>query len=223
MFVSGWYLDYPLLGVPERKVPEHPMSCWENNKGEPYIVFVAKFGNSIAYRDLPSNLRTNSIAELFGATTVQNEGAGTIVCGSHGEVANDRSLREQFDFRSNEEQVTSSSVMDNQRHVVWYERGLWADDQFRQRMAFALSEMITIVPQNIDAETYTEVYAKYYDVFVNNAFGNYGDIMKLVSYSPLMAEHLTYDKSKGHNYVYRTEEKRAVRPGKCRCSCPKSI
>eukprot|EP00984_Skeletonema_dohrnii_P004238 scaffold1495_cov202-Skeletonema_dohrnii-CCMP3373.AAC.3 len=210
--VPGWYLDYPLLGVPERKVPKHPMSRWENNKGEPYIVFVAKFGNSIAYRDLPSNLKTSSIAEYFGATTVQNQAAGTIVCGSHGEVANDRSLREQFDFRSNEEQVTSSAVMDNQRQVVWYEQGLWADDQFRQRMAFALSEMITVVPQNIDAETYTEVYAKYYDIFVNNAFGNYGDIMKLVSYSPLMAEHLTYIKSKAHNYVYRTEDRRDSRP-----------
>ena len=60
-------------------------------------MFVAKLGNSIAYRDLPSNLKTNNIADYFGASTDQNEGAGTIVCGSHGEVANDRTLREQFD------------------------------------------------------------------------------------------------------------------------------
>jgi len=193
------------------------MSRWDNNKGEPYIVFVAKLGNGIAYRDLPSNLKTNSIADHFGATAVQNEAAGTIVCGSHGEVANDRTLREQFEIRSNGEQVTSTDVMDNQRHVVWYELGLWAQDQLRQRMAFALSELITIVPENIDAETYTEVYTKYYDIFVNNAFGNYADIMKLVSYSPLMAEHLTYLKSKSHPYIFRKEDKRVSSPGKCRC------
>lgn len=180
-------------------------------------MFVAKLGNSIAYRDLPSNLKTDSIAEHFGASAIQNEAAGTIVCGSHGEIGNDRSLREPFDFRSNEEQVTSSAIMDNQRHVVWYELGLWAPDQFRQRMAWALSQQITVVPENIDSLTYTEVYAKYYDIFVNNAFGNYFDIIKLVSYSPLMAEHLTYVKSKAKSYIYRKEDKRVSSPGKCRC------
>ena len=223
--VSGWYLDFPFDGVPERKIPKHPMSRWDNNKGEPNIVFVTKLGNEIAYRDLPSNLKTTFIAEHFGATAIQNEGAGTIVCGSHGEVANDRSLREQFDFLSDEELVTSASIMDNQRHVVWYEIVLWAQDQLRQRMAFALSELITIVPSNIDAQSYTEVYAKYYDIFVSNAFGNYGDIMKLVSYSPLMAEHLTYVKSKSRPYVYRKEDKRVTSPGKCVffLCCAKSI
>ena len=166
--VPGWYLDYPFAGVPERSVPQHPMSRWYNRVGEPNIVFVAKLGNSIAYRDLPSNLKTNNIAEYFGATADLDGGAGTIVCGSHGEVANDRTLRSSFDFRSNGEQVTSSAVMDNQRHVVWYEVGLKAFDQLRQRMAFALSEMITVVPQNIDGVTYTEVYAKYYDIFVKH-------------------------------------------------------
>lgn len=144
------------------------MNRWVINGQAPNVVFVAKLGNGIAYRDLPSNLKTDVIAEHFGALPVAIEGAGTVVCGSHGEVANDRSLREEFDYRSNEEQVTSSAVMDNQRDAVWYEQGLWAQDQLRQRMAFALSEQITVVPANIDAETYTEVYAKYYDFFVDN-------------------------------------------------------
>ncbi len=215
IFFAGWYLEYPFDGVPERQIPKHPMNRWDNNKGEPNIVFVAKLGNSIAYRDLPSNLKTDSIAEHFGASATQNEVAGTIVCGSHGEVGNDRSLREPFDFRSNEEQVTSSAIMDNQRHVVWYELALWASDQFRQRMAWALAQQITVVPDNIDSVTYTEVYGKYYDIFVNNAFGNYFDIMKLVSYSPLMAEHLTYVKSKSRPYIFRKEDKRVSSPGKC--------
>jgi len=40
--------------------------------------------------------------------------------------------------------------------------------------------------------------------------------MKLVSYSPLMAEHLTFVKSRSHAYTYRKEDKRISRPGKCR-------
>ena len=144
------------------------MSRWYTNKGEPKIVFVAKLGNSIAYRDLPSNLKTNSIAEYFGAIAYIDGGAGTVVCGSHGEVANDRTLREQFEVRTDGEQVSDSDMMENQRHVVWYEVGINAPDQLRQRMAFALSEMITIVPQNIDALTLTEIYTKYYDIFVKH-------------------------------------------------------
>jgi hypothetical protein len=168
LIVQGWHLDFPFLGDSERKIPQHSMNRWDNNKGEPYIVFVAKLGSSIAYRDLPSNLKTNNIAQHFGATPELIAGAGTIICGSHGEIANDRSLREPFDFRSNEEQMTSAAIMDNQRHVVWYELALWAVDQLRQRMGFSLSELITVVPQNIDGETYTEVYAKYYDFFVKH-------------------------------------------------------
>ena len=192
------------------------MSRWETFGGGTDIEFVAKLGDSIPYRDLPSNLKTNTIAEYFGASTDQNEGGGVVVCGSHGEIANDRSLREQFDVRHDlEGRVTSSSVMNNQRHVIWYELGLKAPDQLRQRMAFALSEILTIVPQSIDAFAQTEVYAKYYDIFVKHAFGNYGDIMKLVSYSPLMAEHLTFLKGKSHPYIYRKEDKRVSSPGKC--------
>lgn len=36
--------------------------------------------------------------------------------------------------------------------------------------------------------------------------------MKLVSYSPLTAEHLTYVGSKSHSYNYRKEDKRDSRP-----------
>lgn len=46
----------------------------------------------------------------------------------------------------------------------------------------------------------------------HKAFGNFRDIMKLVSYSPLTAEHLTYVGSKSHSYNYRKEDKRDSRP-----------
>lgn len=144
------------------------MSRWDNNKGPPNIVYVAKFGNSIAYRDLPNSMKTDSTAKAFGAATESIEGAGTIVCGSHGEVANDKSLREVFDFRSNEILITSVSTMDNQRAVVWYEQAVWAPDQFRQRQAWALSQLFTIVPNNIDVFAYTETFTKYYDHFVKH-------------------------------------------------------
>lgn len=42
------------------------------------------------------------------------------------------------------------------------------------------------------------------DIFVRNAFGNYFDILKEVSYSPMMAEMLSYRDSKSKPYVFKT-------------------
>lgn len=101
--------------------------------------------------------------------------------------------------------------MDNQKHVVWSEIALNGEDQLRQRMAWALCQIVTTVPSNIDARFQTEIYTEYYDICVKHAFGNYRNLLKEASYSPLMAEHLSYLKSKSHEYVYRTENRRIAR------------
>jgi hypothetical protein len=40
-----------------------------------------------------------------------------------------------------------------------------------------LAQIITTVPANIDAFDKTEIYTKYYDIFVKHAFGNFRDIL----------------------------------------------
>ena len=47
---------------------------------------------------------------------------------------------------------------------------------------------------------------------VRNAFGNYRDVLKEASFSPLMAEHLTYLASKSHGYVYEDDNGRIISP-----------
>ncbi len=55
------------------------------------------------------------------------------------------------------------------------------------RMAFALSQIIVVTPNQIDSdETETEIFLQFYDIFVRRAFGNYRDILKEVAYSPMM-------------------------------------
>ena len=44
-----------------------------------------------------------------------------IVCGSCGEIANDKSLPKTFDVNSDEEEVTSNEVLENQKAVIWTE------------------------------------------------------------------------------------------------------
>lgn len=66
---------------------------------------------------------------------------------------------------------------------------LTANDQLRQRMAFALSQIVVYSDEPNDNQ---RVRAYYQDILIRNAFGNYRDILQEITYSPAMAEYLTY-------------------------------
>ena len=116
------------------------------------------------------------IAQYFGATPQLVTEGGVTVCGSIGEVSNDPSEPETFDVESDEE-GTGRDNQNNQKSVVWTQVALYGEDQLRQRMAWALAQIVTTVPGNINANTHTEIFTHYYDIFVKNAFGNYRDIL----------------------------------------------
>ncbi|KAL7542550.1 hypothetical protein ACHAXR_011864 [Thalassiosira sp. AJA248-18] len=184
---SGWVLNHPGGAYNIQKWAEG----WEDNEG--------------------CDLKTDAIAQKFGATPPSVIDGGVIVCGSIGEVGNNPTLGETFDIRSNEHTTSSSDLHNNQKQVAWTEIALYEQDQLRQRMAWALAQIVTTVPINIDAYDRTEIYTNYYDILVKHAFGNYRDILAEASYSPLMAEHLSYLRSKSHSYVYEDEDKRISR------------
>ena len=47
----------------------------------------------------------------------------------------------------------------------------------------------------------SEMFLSYYDIFVRHSFGNYRDILKEISYNPLMAENLSFLGSKSSAYM----------------------
>lgn len=213
------------------------MSRWYNNAEAPDIVYVARLGDPVAYRDLPNDLKTDPVAQYFGAVPDSVLAGGVVVCGSVGEVSNDPTMYESFDVRSDQRATFDTDDYDNQKHVVWVEIAQSGKDQLRQRMAWALAQILTTVsrdgmqitfcvwirsmltrcanssqvPANINARDRTEIYTNYYDIFVRHAFGNYRDILKETSFQPIMAEHLSYLRSKSHSYVYEDEGKRTSR------------
>ena len=69
----------------------------------------------------------------------------------------------------------------------WYDRMISADDQLRQRMVFALSQIIVVEDAEQPAET-----AYWLDMLADNAFGNYRDLLEEVTFSTRMARYLTY-------------------------------
>ncbi len=69
-----------------------------------------------------------------------------------------------------------------------------ADDQLRQRMAFALSQIIVVSHHETASATYNRprAVAYYQDILTRNAFGNYRDLLEEITYSPAMGLYLTY-------------------------------
>ena len=70
---------------------------------------------------------------------------------------------------------------------TFFQNALGGQDQLRQRVAFALSQIL--VTSGLDVH---EAYgmAGYQQIFLDNAFGNYGDILNRVTLSSVMGDYL---------------------------------
>ena len=75
-----------------------------------------------------------------------------------------------------------------------------ANDQLRQRVAWALSSIFVVTEDDIGQDHLSEAWGTYYDIFVRNAFSSFFDILKEVAFSPLMGEMLTFEGSKSLAY-----------------------
>ena len=74
---------------------------------------------------------------------------------------------------------------------VFLDQVIAGDDQLRQRMVFALSEIIVVSVES-SLNDNQDTMAHFMDILSTNAFGNYRDLLEDVTYSPAMAVYLTY-------------------------------
>jgi len=79
---------------------------------------------------------------------------------------------------------------------LYWQATIGSNDQLRQRMVFALSQILVI---SHDVNNREDSFAAYMDVLSRNAFGNYRDLLEEVTYSPIMAESLTYLRNRKGN------------------------
>lgn len=77
------------------------------------------------------------------------------------------------------------------RQAAWWKTVVNAPDQLRQRVAFALSQVLVISDANGTIFQWQEGAANYYDIFVEHAFGNFRDILEKVTRSPMMGIYLS--------------------------------
>ena len=79
---------------------------------------------------------------------------------------------------------------DREHSTMLWKNLLTADDVLRQRMYFALSQIFVISDENFFDQGFTT--AQYTDILTNQAFGNYREMLEEITYSPAMADYLTY-------------------------------
>lgn len=122
----------------------------------------SRFGDVVNYRDLYDPLKSPAVANAVGGSDfAYTVAGGVITCGSIGEVSNDPAFGALFDTENNFEETSGAQEHHQQKSKVWTAINLFENDQLRQRMAWALSQILTIVPGNIDGNSETEIFGEF--------------------------------------------------------------
>ncbi|MEQ1751339.1 MAG: DUF1800 family protein, partial [Prosthecobacter sp.] len=95
-------------------------------------------------------------------------------------------------------------IYGNYKEHAWWSRAMGAPklrpddvvtqlpDPLRQRVAFALSEVLVVSDRPEALGVYPEGMAQFYDLFEQQAFGNYGTLLKAVTLHPVMGVYLSH-------------------------------
>ncbi|RBP45053.1 CHRD domain-containing protein [Roseimicrobium gellanilyticum] len=83
----------------------------------------------------------------------------------------------------------------NNRRREWWTLVLQSQDQLRQRMALALSEIVVVSENDGTVRNYHYGLSQYWDMLAQNAFGNYRTILEEVTYHPIMGIYLSHLKN----------------------------
>ena len=123
----------------------------------------------------------------------------------HHPLAKEMILADGYPRNLNPEATTyfiGSPSTTNYRHYAWWHVAISAPDQLRQRMAWALAQIFVINETSagsssraLDAPNGEPRFlgvVDYYDMLVENAFGNYRTTLEDVAYHPVMGVFLSH-------------------------------
>jgi hypothetical protein len=71
----------------------------------------------------------------------------------------------------------------------WWQRAVTAPDQLRQRVAFALSEIV-VTSEDGPLDDRSDALSSYYDMLLNDSFGNFYNVLEDVTLHPAMGRYL---------------------------------
>lgn len=84
-----------------------------------------------------------------------------------------------------------SGLSQNQFLESFWQQAITGEDQLRQRVNFALSQILVISFQDGNVSNYPRGVAGYYDTLATHSFGNFRDLLEAVSLHPMMGIYLT--------------------------------
>lgn len=97
-----------------------------------------------------------------------------------------------------QKQASGTSLRLHSASDLFWEAAVTAPDELRQRMAFALSQILVVSDDfSSDLRNQPLAMAYYMDILTRNSFGNYRDLLEEVTYSPAMALYLSYMRNQG--------------------------
>ncbi|HWP18559.1 MAG TPA: DUF1800 domain-containing protein [Burkholderiaceae bacterium] len=102
-----------------------------------------------------------------------------------------RSAWEQADAQI---KATNANSGAGQREVLdsFWTRAVRGDDQLRQRVAFALSQIFVVSMQDGSVSGHPRGVAGYLDMLAEHGFGNYRDLLEAVTRHPMMGLYLSH-------------------------------
>lgn len=84
---------------------------------------------------------------------------------------------------------------------AWLDIAFFGEDQLRQRLGYALSQIFVLSDQDPVLAKHAAAVARYNDLLCEHAFGNYSHLLKAVTLSPAMGQYLTMVDNKKANPV----------------------
>ncbi|WP_284620691.1 DUF1800 domain-containing protein [Aquabacterium humicola] len=112
---------------------------------------------------------------LGGGDAIHKNVGGTFFCDTAAQAGNQNCWRDWFSAQP----------------LVWdfYRNATGKPDQLRQRVAFALQQILVVSELEVSG---TYGLRNYHNNFLINAFGNYRDVLKKVALSPVMGDYLDH-------------------------------
>lgn len=133
-----------------------------------YVHLIGRYGDVVDFATLQHAVQPREMADFLGAVELVRP--PLVVCGSPYEVASDPTLGHRYKvFLSGEEFGMTARLYphggNEGKQMVWSTVVLSAPDQLRQRMAFALSQILVINEEGTGKQDEHENWLVYYDIF----------------------------------------------------------
>jgi uncharacterized protein (DUF1800 family) len=175
------------------------------------VIFGSSLDDSASFEDPFAVARTDADAVRFLAQATfgaraQDIGpvrSGTIAGWLEAQFDQPPTLSRQF-LEAYAASLTTGSVSQDDRVNRWFDVAVNAPDQVRQKVAYALSQMVVISDRDAFLINEPIMMAEWNDILVRGALGNYRDLIRATTLSPMMGRYLTTLRNRKFELVRQT-------------------